>query len=253
MRKREGMKHMAAPILPLHRGHYTARLAASEGDVAAAQALRHLAFRGTAGRDADAFDPLCRHLLVETSGTLVACCRLQHFGPGDDLQASYAAQTYDLTRLATFAGPKIELGRFCLHPARSDPDILRLIWAALTRVIDAGGVTLMFGCTSLPGADPQRHRAALATLRRHTAPLAFAPGQRAPDLVALPEGQGDPAALPPLLRSYLTLGAFVSDHAVIDRDLDTLHVLTALPVAQVPPARARALRALGVGESLSSG
>jgi hypothetical protein len=40
------------------------------------------------------------------------------------------------------------------------------------------------------------------------------------------------------------LGGWVSDHAVIDPDLDTLHVFTAVEVARIPPARARALRAL---------
>ena len=34
--------------------------------------------------------------------------------------------------------------------------------------------------------------------------------------------------LPPLLKFYLRLGGRVSDHAVIDRDLDTLHVFTYL-------------------------
>ncbi|MFZ8959943.1 MAG: ornithine-acyl-ACP acyltransferase, partial [Paracoccaceae bacterium] len=48
--------------------------------------------------------------------------------------------------------------------------------------------------------------------------------------------------LPPLLRSYLMLGGWVSDHAVIDRDLNTIHVFTGLEIAAVPPARARLLR-----------
>ncbi len=63
------------------------------------------------------------------------------------------------------------------------------------------------------------------------------------------EGQGADArsglaALPPLLRTYLGMGGWVSDHAVIDRDLDTLHVFTAVEIAKIPPARARALRAI---------
>ena len=32
--------------------------------------------------------------------------------------------------------------------------------------------------------------------------------------------------LPPLLKFYLRLGGKVSDHLVIDKDLDTLHVFT---------------------------
>jgi L-ornithine Nalpha-acyltransferase len=54
------------------------------------------------------------------------------------------------------------------------------------------------------------------------------------------------AQTPALLRTYLVMGGWVSDHAVIDRALDTLHVFTALPIANIPPARARALRALAV-------
>jgi putative hemolysin len=174
---------------------------------------------------------------------------LQVFGPQDDLQASYSAQSYDLSRLARFEGSKLELGRFCLQPGVKDPNILRLIWGALTVILDGQGVTLLFGCTSFSGADPALHALALATLPAHVAPPHFAPAPRARERVALPTGPGDPLGLPPLLRSYLAMGAWVSDHAVIDRAMNTLHVLTALPVAQVPPARARALRAIGLENS----
>jgi putative hemolysin len=50
--------------------------------------------------------------------------------------------------------------------------------------------------------------------------------------------------MPPLLRTYLLMGGCVSDHAVIDGDLNTLHVFTGLEIAAIPPARARALRAV---------
>jgi L-ornithine Nalpha-acyltransferase len=52
------------------------------------------------------------------------------------------------------------------------------------------------------------------------------------------------AQTPRLLRTYLMMGGWVSDHAVLDHDLDTLHVFTALDIAAIPPARARALRAV---------
>ena len=50
--------------------------------------------------------------------------------------------------------------------------------------------------------------------------------------------------MPPLLRGYLTMGARVSDHAVIDRDLGTTHVFAGLPVADMPAPRRRLLAAL---------
>ena len=52
------------------------------------------------------------------------------------------------------------------------------------------------------------------------------------------------AGLPPLLRTYLGMGGWDSDHAVIDRELDTLHVFTCVEVDRVPSARAASLRAV---------
>ena len=241
---------------PFSRGAYRARLAASAADQARALALRHLVFRqmrGLGGKtDADRFDPLCQHVLVEeaASGALVACFRSLTLADGRALGQSYSGQVYDLSPLQGMAGPRIEMGRFCLAPDRHDPDILRLAWGAVTRLVDAAGAALLLGCTSFSGADPQRHAAALALLHSaHIGPTALRP-LRKPGLKQVTlSGQGADAraglaALPPLLRTYLGMGGWVSDHAVIDRDLDTLHVFTAVEIAKIPPARARALRAI---------
>ncbi|MGV8986285.1 MAG: GNAT family N-acetyltransferase [Cypionkella sp.] len=232
---------------PLTRGIYTARLIPGEDDLTEAQVLRHVAFRpgDGGGRDRDDFDALCRHVLVhDEGGTLVACCRLHSFDAQADLSAGYSAQFYDLSRLSAFAGPKLELGRFCLHPSWHDPDILRLTWAMLTAIVDAEDIGLLFGCSSFAGTDPTPHLAALAALKRFVAPEDHAPGPRAHERVALPPGEGQFSALPPLLRTYLAMGGWVSDHAVVDRDMDTLHVFTALETARIPAQRARALRAI---------
>jgi putative hemolysin len=50
--------------------------------------------------------------------------------------------------------------------------------------------------------------------------------------------------MPPLLRTYLMMGGWVSDHAVIDRHLNTLHVFTGVEIGTIPATRKRLLRAL---------
>ena len=240
---------------PLLKGHYIARVAAGAADLAAAQGLRHLCFRAGPGLDADAFDAACTHLLVEDTrdGALVCCCRVLPLGSGQGIGSSYAAQFYDLTALAAFDRPMLELGRFCIRPDRPDPDILRIAWAALARMVDASGAAMLFGCTSFRGTDAAPYRDAFAALcAQHLAPSAWAPRIRAPQvhLFALqPPAPPDPRraaqAMPPLLRSYLAMGGWVSDHAVVDAGMNTLHVFTALDIAAIPPARARALRMLG--------
>lgn len=238
----------------LAKGHLVARLAETPDDLVRAQELRHLCFvaaRGLAppgGRDSDGFDDRCRHILIEAAGgQMLACFRIMVL-PAPRITESYSAQFYDLDMLTAYPAPVMELGRFCIHPAVQDPDILRLSWAAITRMVDENQIGLMFGCTSFPGADPALHGPALAHLKQnHLAPAALAP-RRKGAAISLPDIACDPrhalAAMPPLLRSYLGLGGWVSDHAVIDADLDTLHIFTAVEVAHIPAPRSRALRAL---------
>ena len=78
------------------------------------------------------------------------------------------------------------------------------------------------------------------------------PAQKAAEICAFAQSLRDQSfdlrvalqALPPLLRTYLAMAGWVSDHAVVDRALDTLHVFTAVEIAKIPLARARALRAI---------
>ena len=239
---------------PIVKGRYRARLATTAADVARAQSLRQLTFRTRRGREgtpeADGFDDGCQHMLIEdqATGDLLCCFRLTLM-PATDVIRSYASQFYDLHRLQNFPGLLLELGRFCLHPDHPDPDILRLAWAALTRIVDASEVGLLFGCSSFDGADPARHAQALALLAQaHLAPAQWQPGVKAACTHALVAHPHDAKAalleMPPLLRTYLMMGGWVSDHAVPDHDLDTLHVFTGVQIAAIPPARARALRAI---------
>ena len=254
----------------LSRGRYRARPATTAGDLRAAQRLRWRAFRAGddasaegEGRDADAFDGLCTHVLVEevSTGTLVCCFRLMHLASGAEARRSYSGQFYDLSALAGQGGPILELGRFCVDPAWCDADILRLAWAAISAQVDAAGVRMLMGCSSFRGTDPQVHRDAFALLRaRHLAPDRWRPHVKAPSVVRFAElGVERPdlrramARMPPLLRTYLTMGGRVSDHAVVDRDLGTLHVFTGLEVDIVPAARARSLRGIREGAFRADG
>lgn len=250
-----------AQMIRLTRSRYAARFAANSGDIEAVQRLRYRVFIEHTvaaprpdGRDADAFDAICKHLLVEDTrtGDLAACFRILPLAGGGDIARSYAAQYYELSALADFPGRMVEMGRFCVAPGLKDPDILRVAWAAMTAYVDREGVALIFGCSSFQGTDANRYSDAFAMLKeRHLAPKRWLPRVKAPDVFRFswrprrkPDAKRAILSMPPLLRGYLAMGGWVSDHAVIDRDLGTLHVFTGLEVAAIPPARARRLRAM---------
>lgn len=241
----------------LTKGRYRARLAETLADLEAAQRLRFKAFRDTSapGLDADAFDARCTHMLVEDvdTGTLVCCFRLMLIENGRAIGDCYAAQHYELTRLAAFEGTMVEMGRFCIHPNHPDPDILRVAWGALTGFVDEGGIEMLFGCSSFQGTSEEAYIDAFSLLKdRHLAPKRWLPRVKAPKIFPFarklrlrrPDLKAAMRAMPPLLRTYLLMGGWVSDHAVVDRDMNTLHVFTGLEIRAIPPARKKLLRAV---------
>nr|WP_321252499.1 GNAT family N-acyltransferase [uncultured Ruegeria sp.] len=238
--------------LLLGKGRYRARLAQSPQDVVAAQRLRTLAF-GTGPADQDDFDPICAHILVEdvrNCGQLVCCFRMLTMNSGADIGRSYSSQFYDLSTLEGFGGRMVEMGRFCIHPDYFDHDILRVAWGAMTTYVDENEVRMLFGCSSFAGTETAEYLDAFAMLKhRHLAPKRWLPRVKAPDVFRFaarlrrrPDVKKAMLRMPPLLRTYLMMGGWVSDHAVVDRHMNTLHVFTGLEIGAIPPARKRLLR-----------
>ncbi|SPF80330.1 GNAT family N-acetyltransferase [Pseudoprimorskyibacter insulae] len=242
-------------MMNLMKGRYRSRLARGPEDLKAAQRLRHLAFHGTEdGLDADAFDAFCDHMLIEEvrTGRLVCCFRFMPLERGSEIGRSYSAQYYELSGLETFEGRMVEMGRFCIHPEVRDADVLRVAWGAMTAYVDDTAVEMLFGCASFEGTDAEGYLDAFAMLKhRHLAPKPWLPRVKAPNVFQFakrlrrkPDAKKAMLRMPPLLRTYLMMGGWVSDHAVVDTHMNTLHVFTGVEIAAIPPARKRLLRAV---------
>ena len=240
-------------MISLSKGRYAARLAGTDEDLRAAQALRARAFNLDTDLDADAFDPQCHHILVEDrqSGRLVCCFRMMPL-TGATISHSYSAQYYELSALEGYEGRMVEMGRFCVDPAVSDPDILRVAWGAMTRFVDEQEIDLLFGCSSFKGTETDHYLDAFAMLKaRHLAPSRWLPRVKAPNVFRFaqrlrrkPDPRKAMLRMPPLLRTYLLMGGWVSDHAVVDTHMNTLHVFTGVEIGSIPPARKRLLRSV---------
>jgi len=183
----------------------------------------------------------------------------------------FGASSFSGTDPAPYAGAFAHLARNHLAPPRWMPapkarEVVRYAGLHRWRVTPVGGaVAAAFGALAsaadrlfdvlqrlvapVPGGLRVGAAAGALAVARHAPPLAVASPIPAPGAPPPATPPALPAlAMPPLLRSYLILGGWVSDHAVIDRDLATLHVFTALEIAAIPPGRARLLRALALDQ-----
>ena len=248
-------------MIKLMGGRYKARLADTADEIRSCQRLRFLAFRSARGLgsdtglglDQDEFDVHCRHFMVEDtrSSDLVCAFRMMPLNNGTEISRSYSAKYYDLKSLRDYPGKMVEMGRFCMHPDVKDPSVIRIAWSAMTKFVEDEKVELLFGCSSFHGTDADQYMDAFALLKaKHLAPARWLPRVKAPNvfnfarLIGLrrPNMKLAIGRMPPLLRTYLVMGGWVSDHAVIDKDLNTLHVFTGVEIARVPAKRARILR-----------
>ncbi len=249
---------MFATVNRRANSRYRLRLARSAQDLRAVAHLRYRCFRARpeealpAGLDRDRFDETSLQVIVEdpASARILACFRLALHDPPERLCAGYSAQFYDLSKLAHYPGMVGEIGRFCTAPGLFEPDIWRLALAGLGQIVVANRVRLLMGCSSFPGGDRRAIGPLLAEVERtHRAPERWRPRIRAPEVIVFDR---DPArrqaprlALPPLLRFYLQLGGWIADHAVVDRDLNTLHVFTGVEIDRIPMAWKRFLTISG--------
>lgn len=254
-------------------GPLEVRLAAGRRDLRLAQRLRYKVFYEEMSakpsltaqmrrRDEDRFDDVCDHLLVvDTDGVtaprhdawrthrrpqVVGTYRVLRQDMLGPTQSFYTQSEYDLRPL--FAARQashrfMELGRSCVLKPYRTKRTLELLWHGLWTYSREHGVDVMMGCASFAGTDPNAHAAALSFLYHYR----LAPPEwrvRAHDSLhtemnRMPAEDINPRAalkeLPPLIKGYLRLGAYVGDGAVIDHQFGTTDVLIILPVEAIDP------------------
>ena len=228
---------------------YRARLASSQREVLAAQALRYQCFNllNKVELDVDDFDTICQHVLIENLETnkLICCYRILNFENGKNISSSYSAQFYDLKSIESYSKPMIEVGRFCIDPEVNDPSVVLTAWAALAQIVAQSRTELLFGCSSFEGIDKRKYVDSFALLReRYIAPVHWRPRIKSAkvfcyskDLKCKVDKKKALINMPPLLKTYLSMGAWVSDHAVVDLNMKTLHLFTGMEISKIPKSR----------------
>ncbi len=237
------------PFPEVRAGNLGVRIAATAAEIDAVQALRYRVFYDEMGaqadhataatrRDRDAFDAVADHLLVVDHAIgagaegVVGTYRMIQREAAARLGRFYSADEYDITPIVKFPGRVLELGRSCVDAAYRGRAAMQLLWRGIAAYVFHHQIDLMFGCASLRGIDPDALAADLTYLyHNHLAPPALRPRalpHRYVEMRRMAPGQIDTklvqARLPPLIKGYLRLGAFIGDGAVIDRQFNTTDV-----------------------------
>ncbi len=228
-------------------GSQEVRLAHSKAEIAAAQELRYRVFyhemgasptaaMAAAGRDFDAYDENCDHLLVldhaRGPDTVVGTYRLIRRSMAAKAGGFYSAQEFCIDKLAEYPGEILELGRSCVDAAYRNRASMQLLWRGIASYIVLHDIQLLFGCASLHGTDPRELALPLSYLHwYHQAPPGLcvtALPHRYVYMRHLERAAIDPKAgfnsLPPLLKAYLRVNCYIGDGAVIDEQFNTTDV-----------------------------
>ncbi|MFT9375283.1 GNAT family N-acetyltransferase [Komagataeibacter saccharivorans] len=233
----------------LRGGNLGVRIAATEEEREAAQALRYRVFYEEMGarpdsrtarlrRDVDEFDDYADHLLVIdhaiSSGAkgVVGTYRLMQGDAAKKLGRFYTSSEYDISPLTDFPGRLLEVGRSCVDQRYRGRSAMQLLWRGIASYIFLHRIDVLFGCASLPGTDPDAVSDELTYLyHNHLAPPALrvraVPERRVEMLRSDPQlldHRRSLARLPPLIKGYLRLGGYVGDGAVIDEQFNTTDV-----------------------------
>ncbi len=242
--------HTAAPAA-LDTPRLQVRLAQDAADLEAAQRLRYrifseefdARFSGPApGLDGDRFDAHCTHLLVHCrdSGRLVATTRLLDAEGAAACGGFYSSSEFSLHGLTQLPGRVLEIGRTCVDSAYRHGGTIAVLWQGLAGLLLRRRIRFLFGCASISMSDggiqteaimQQLRRQYLDTQWLHAIPRVPVPLAPVPDNLI--------TRMPPLLKSYLRLGARVCGEPSWVTEFATADVLILLDRKALAPRYAR--------------
>ena len=233
------------------RSSLAVTLATSAFEIREAQRLRYRIFAEECGAqlstrslgiDEDEFDSYCDHLIVRDTDRdeVVGTYRILTSWKAKEAGQFYSETEFDLTNLKPLVPRIIEVGRSCIHQDYRQGGVITLLWAGLAQYMITGGYEYLMGCASISLADGGRLATETYLSLRDTC---LSPGywrvvphRRYPiDACHL---AGKPI-LPPLVKGYVRLGAYICGEPGWDEQFNTADLLMLLPLSNMNPRYAR--------------
>lgn len=226
-------------------------LAATEEEIRECQSLRYRIFSGEMGAsidteipgvDQDAFDSLCRHLIVRDSrnGEIVGTTRLLIDSNLESDTHFYSGTEFDIKNIMELPGRLMEVGRTCIQPDYRNGSTIAVLWQGLARMMVLHDVDYLIGCASIPLDDGGAN--AVAVVNRLRENNFVAPHLRVYPYKVLPQADTTAvgvARFPSLLKAYLRLGAVICGEPHWDAEFNVADVFVLLDRGQIDRRYAR--------------
>ncbi len=227
------------------QGKLTFSLARSVAEVTEAQRIRYKVFgeemgarlpSAEQGLDIDRFDEFCDHLLVRDHANNKVVGTYRILPPEQSyISGGYYSETeFDISRLMHLRDSMAEVGRSCVHPNYRDGATITQLWSGLADYINKHGHEYLIGCASISMSDGGHYAASVYNKVRklHGAPPEYHvfPHCRLP-LESL--NQNMDVIIPPLIKGYLRLGAWVAGEPAWDPDFNCADLFILMPVARM--------------------
>jgi len=255
-------------MLKSKKHNLIARFATCASDVEAVQSLRFQVFYQEMSAlannqvsktqlDKDIFDTYCDHILIidqspgkpdnairVNDGELLGTYRVLSQNQANQNNGFYTQNEFDIAALVDQKSALnfLELGRSCVAKhARSKP-VLELLWQKIWNHTQLTQVDVLFGCASFEGVQDHQNQLSLRYLvQNHSAPREWlvkpvstsCQREISDQKLSIIQQRQAITQLPPLIKSYLKVGAFISPYAVSDPQLNVTDVLVILPVQEI--------------------
>ncbi len=233
------------------RNKLTSSIARTSAEVQEAQRIRFKVFGDEMGAnlpnpdlglDVDRFDEYCDHLLVRNNDDDKVVGTYRMLPPEQAVKAGgyYSETEFDMSRLANLRGSMVEVGRSCVHPDFRDGATITQLWSGLAEYVMKNGHEYLIGCASISMGDGGHYAASVYDKVRqlHSAPTEYTVFPHCPlPLHAL--NHNLEVNIPPLIKGYLRLGAYIAGQPAWDPDFNCADLFILLPVSRMNPKYAK--------------
>jgi putative hemolysin len=220
--------------------NFEVKVAETQEEMSAALKLRKLCFFNQEGYDFDLFDCVADLLVLKDKDSNNKVVGTYRMIVDRNTACFYSESEFEMDFLNNTKDSRLEVGRACIHPDYRKGIALNLLWQGLGTYIGLLQPRWVFGCSSvdlenLDQAEVMRQYL-LGTYLSSKAHRVFPRVQWTPinKTASAAELELVASLVPPLLKSYLKIGAVICGEPCFDKEFNTLDFFTLLDVQKIP-------------------